>query len=97
MRRPHGRNEDKTLRQAAASYRVRSRSTSGSVPPTTSRARWARPWTKSAATASSVAPAGFNRRFITEFTDGLSPALRRRGLIRDGFDAVPFRDNLLAF
>ena len=26
-----------------------------------------------------------------------SAHLRRRGLIRDGFDAVPFRDNLLAF
>jgi long-chain alkane monooxygenase len=42
-------------------------------------------------------PAGFNRRMIAEYTDGLSPALRRRGLIRDGFDSVPFRDNLLAF
>jgi len=42
-------------------------------------------------------PRNLNRRTIAEYTDGLSPALRRRGLIRDGFDAVPFRDNLLAF
>lgn len=42
-------------------------------------------------------PRNLNRRSIAEYTDGLSPALRRRGLIRDGFDAVPFRDNLLAF
>lgn len=42
-------------------------------------------------------PASLNRRTIAEYVDGLSPALRRRGLIRDGFDNVPFRDNLLAF
>lgn len=42
-------------------------------------------------------PASLNRRTIAEYTEGLSPALRRRGLIRDGFDNVPFRDNLLAF
>ena len=38
-----------------------------------------------------------HRRFITEITDGLAPALRRRGLIRDGYEDGTFRDNLLAF
>jgi alkanesulfonate monooxygenase SsuD/methylene tetrahydromethanopterin reductase-like flavin-dependent oxidoreductase (luciferase family) len=42
-------------------------------------------------------PVNFNRRYLAEYTDGLSPALRKRGLIRDGFDDVPFRDNLLSF
>ena len=38
-----------------------------------------------------------NRRAITEVTDGLAPALRRRGLIRDGYEGRTFRENLLAF
>lgn len=38
-----------------------------------------------------------SRRRIAELTDGLSPALRRRGLIRDGYDSPYLRDNLLAF
>jgi FMN-dependent oxidoreductase (nitrilotriacetate monooxygenase family) len=42
-------------------------------------------------------PLNLNRRTIAEYTDGLSPALRKRGLIRDGFDDVTFRENLLAF
>jgi len=33
----------------------------------------------------------------TELTDGLTPALKRRGLIRGGFPHRLFRDNLLAF
>jgi FMN-dependent oxidoreductase (nitrilotriacetate monooxygenase family) len=37
------------------------------------------------------------RRFITEIADGLAPALRRRGLIRGGYEAGTFRENLLAF
>jgi FMN-dependent oxidoreductase (nitrilotriacetate monooxygenase family) len=37
------------------------------------------------------------RRSIAEVADGLSPALRRRGLIRDGYEHAHFRDNLLAF
>lgn len=42
-------------------------------------------------------PVHLNRRTIAEYTDGLSPALRKRGLIRDGFDHATFRENLLAF
>ncbi|GAA1855185.1 NtaA/DmoA family FMN-dependent monooxygenase [Pseudonocardia ailaonensis] len=42
-------------------------------------------------------PLNLNPHSIAEYVDGLSPALRKRGLIRDGFDSVPFRDNLLAF
>jgi FMN-dependent oxidoreductase (nitrilotriacetate monooxygenase family) len=38
-----------------------------------------------------------NRRAIAEIADGLGPALRRRGLTRDGYDHACFRDNLLAF
>ena len=38
-----------------------------------------------------------NRRTIAEFTDGLAPALRRRGLIRGTYSFSRFRDNLLEF
>jgi FMN-dependent oxidoreductase (nitrilotriacetate monooxygenase family) len=37
------------------------------------------------------------RRSIAEISDGLAPALRRRGLIRPGFERPTFRENLLAF
>jgi FMN-dependent oxidoreductase (nitrilotriacetate monooxygenase family) len=37
------------------------------------------------------------RHVISEITDGLSPALRRRGLIRDGYDSTTLRENLLDF
>jgi alkanesulfonate monooxygenase SsuD/methylene tetrahydromethanopterin reductase-like flavin-dependent oxidoreductase (luciferase family) len=40
---------------------------------------------------------GVTRRAIGEITDGLAPALRRRGLIRTGYEHSLFRDNLLAF
>ncbi|MFF0268457.1 NtaA/DmoA family FMN-dependent monooxygenase [Kribbella sp. NPDC004536] len=38
-----------------------------------------------------------NRRYITEITDGLVPALQRRGLVRTAYDHRHFRDNLMAF
>jgi alkanesulfonate monooxygenase SsuD/methylene tetrahydromethanopterin reductase-like flavin-dependent oxidoreductase (luciferase family) len=38
-----------------------------------------------------------NRRYITEITDGLVPALQRRGLVRTGYTYDQFRDNLLEF
>ena len=38
-----------------------------------------------------------NRRMIAEIADGLGPALRRRGLTRNGYEHATFRDNLLAF
>jgi FMN-dependent oxidoreductase (nitrilotriacetate monooxygenase family) len=37
------------------------------------------------------------RHGISEITDGLAPALQRRGLIRKGFTSDLFRDNLLEF
>jgi FMN-dependent oxidoreductase (nitrilotriacetate monooxygenase family) len=37
------------------------------------------------------------RRSITEVCDGLAPALRKRGLIRDGYAHKTFRENLLDF
>ncbi|AMM21580.1 FMNH2-dependent monooxygenase [Frondihabitans sp. PAMC 28766] len=37
------------------------------------------------------------RKNITEVCDGLAPELRRRGLIRDGYEHDTFRENLLAF
>jgi len=40
---------------------------------------------------------GVTRRSIAEITDGLAPALKRRGLIRTGYPHALFRDNLLAF
>ena len=38
-----------------------------------------------------------NRRYITEITDGLVPALQRRGLTRSDYTFEQFRDNLLEF
>jgi FMN-dependent oxidoreductase (nitrilotriacetate monooxygenase family) len=38
-----------------------------------------------------------NRRYIAEITDGLTPALQRRGLVRTGYEHAHFRDNLFAF
>lgn len=38
-----------------------------------------------------------NRRYISEIADGLAPALRRRGLIRDGWTHSTLRENLLEF
>lgn len=37
------------------------------------------------------------RRVVGDIADGLAPALRRRGLIRDGYEHSTFRENLLAF
>jgi FMN-dependent oxidoreductase (nitrilotriacetate monooxygenase family) len=37
------------------------------------------------------------RRTMAEITDGLAPALRRRGLLRSRYDHALFRENLLAF
>jgi FMN-dependent oxidoreductase (nitrilotriacetate monooxygenase family) len=37
------------------------------------------------------------RRNMTEICDGLAPELRRRGLIRSGYEHELFRDNLLAY
>lgn len=37
------------------------------------------------------------RRSIMEVCDGLAPALRRRGVIRDGYAHKTFRENLLSF
>jgi peptide/nickel transport system permease protein len=38
-----------------------------------------------------------SRRYLNEICDGVAPALRRRGLVRDRYDHKLFRDNLLAF
>jgi FMN-dependent oxidoreductase (nitrilotriacetate monooxygenase family) len=38
-----------------------------------------------------------NRRYVNEITDGLVPALQRRGLARTGYASEHLRDNLLAF
>lgn len=37
------------------------------------------------------------RRNVIDIADGLAPALRRRGLIRDGYEHATFRENLLAY
>jgi hypothetical protein len=38
-----------------------------------------------------------NRRYVTEITDGLVPALQRRGATRTHYAHKHFRDNLLEF
>ena len=40
---------------------------------------------------------GLTRKYITEVTDGLVPALQRRGLTRTAYTHEHFRDNLRAF
>jgi FMN-dependent oxidoreductase (nitrilotriacetate monooxygenase family) len=40
---------------------------------------------------------GLSRKYITEVTDGLIPALQRRGLSRTAYTYAQFRDNLLDF
>jgi len=40
---------------------------------------------------------GLTRKYITEITDGLIPALQRRGLARTDYTHHHFRDNLLEF
>jgi long-chain alkane monooxygenase len=37
------------------------------------------------------------RKIVVEITDGLVPALKRRGLVRSSYQHAHFRDNLLAF
>jgi alkanesulfonate monooxygenase SsuD/methylene tetrahydromethanopterin reductase-like flavin-dependent oxidoreductase (luciferase family) len=37
------------------------------------------------------------RKTVVEITDGIAPALQRRGLIRTAYEHVHFRDNLLAY
>jgi long-chain alkane monooxygenase len=37
------------------------------------------------------------RRYIAEITDGLVPALQRRGVVRHAYEHQLFRDNLFAF
>jgi alkanesulfonate monooxygenase SsuD/methylene tetrahydromethanopterin reductase-like flavin-dependent oxidoreductase (luciferase family) len=36
------------------------------------------------------------RKNVTEITDGLAPALRRRGVLRHRYEHATFRDNLLS-
>jgi alkanesulfonate monooxygenase SsuD/methylene tetrahydromethanopterin reductase-like flavin-dependent oxidoreductase (luciferase family) len=38
-----------------------------------------------------------SRRYVTEITDGLIPALQRRGVVRTAYTYEQFRDNLLDF
>ena len=40
---------------------------------------------------------GLTRKYIIEITDGLTPALQRRGLARTDYTYAHFRDNLLEF
>jgi len=44
-----------------------------------------------------IANFDLNRRYIAEIADGLTPALQRRGLVREEYTHDHFRDNLLAF
>jgi len=39
----------------------------------------------------------FSRRYVAEITDGLVPALQRRGAVRTRYAHKHFRDNLLEF
>jgi FMN-dependent oxidoreductase (nitrilotriacetate monooxygenase family) len=44
-----------------------------------------------------IALPNVSRRAVAEVTDGLVPALQRRGLVRKEYEHAQFRDNLLAF
>jgi hypothetical protein len=39
----------------------------------------------------------FNLRWVAEITEGLVPALQKRGLVRTSYTYDHFRDNLLEF
>lgn len=45
----------------------------------------------------SSGPLGPSRRYLNDITDGLVPALQRRGLVRTSYDHDHFIDNLLEF
>jgi alkanesulfonate monooxygenase SsuD/methylene tetrahydromethanopterin reductase-like flavin-dependent oxidoreductase (luciferase family) len=38
-----------------------------------------------------------SREYVAQMTDGLCPALQRRGLLRTGYPHSTFRENLLSF
>jgi FMN-dependent oxidoreductase (nitrilotriacetate monooxygenase family) len=40
---------------------------------------------------------GITRRYLAEITDGLVPALQRRGLVRSSYDHTTLRENLMQF
>lgn len=44
-----------------------------------------------------IALPNVSRKSVAEVTDGLVPALQRRGLVRKAYEHAQFRDNLLAF
>ena len=88
-------NEDKTLREVATTVRqIGDLGLIGS-PETVAR--------KMGEIMDYVGGDGFlfspemTRRTISEYADGLSPALRKLGLIRETYDFDTFRENLLAF
>lgn len=89
-------NEDKTLREVAAStQRLGDLGLVGS--PDTVAAKMGEMMDEVGGDGFLVQPLEMDRRGIAEYTDGLCPALRRRGLIRDGYAHEHFRDNLLDF
>jgi len=45
----------------------------------------------------SSGPLGASRRYLNDITEGLVPALQRRGLVRQSYDHDHFIDNLLEF
>jgi FMN-dependent oxidoreductase (nitrilotriacetate monooxygenase family) len=89
------RSRGKTLREAITSYRLHGAQDLCGTPDTVAA--------KLDETMQEVGGDGFlvsppiTRRQIAEIADGLAPALRRRGLIRDGYSFSTFRENLLEF
>jgi alkanesulfonate monooxygenase SsuD/methylene tetrahydromethanopterin reductase-like flavin-dependent oxidoreductase (luciferase family) len=89
-------NKGKTLREAAARWRTR-RSVELVGTPDTVAAQMDEVMQEVGGDGFLISDNPVTRRYINEICDGLAPALRRRGLIRDGYDHKLFRDNLLAF
>jgi len=88
-------NEDKTLREVAATVRqITDLGLVGS--PDTVAAKMGEMMDEVGGDGFLLYPQ-MTRRSISEIADGLCPALRKRGLIRDGYDHPTFRENLLAF
>jgi FMN-dependent oxidoreductase (nitrilotriacetate monooxygenase family) len=84
-----------TLREMAAHRTTRSVDLVGSVD--TVAAQMAELMADGQAGDGFLIASPITRTSIAEVADGLAPALKRRGLIRSGYEAKTFRENLLAF
>jgi len=90
-------NEDRTLREIATSTTSKGTDLGMIGSPDTVAAKMGEVMDEAGGDGFLILPLEMDRRSFAEYADGLSPALRRRGLIRDGYDHQCLRDNMLDF